>query len=251
MILFGVVGMLADAQDRSRAEPSLVIKALAFFDLLRAQPQWVAGLSFALATCMVASSVDSLQTGLVSVISADVNKKQLSRVSSMIVGQAFVIAVNVPAIMLAAEGTKDSMLGLNIINLFLVADLLAMSVTVPIFAGLGSFATQKGTLAGCFSGILVIMSFGWFEFGTFMAGMEMMTLMAFGNIEPSEVGLGASRTCILFFVLPVITGAVTFVVSWMEQVHKRLVLLTSVTLPSLGSQAKIEGVTGDQVTVEI
>merc|ERR1719373_1010814 len=66
------------------------------------------------------------------------------------------------------------------------------------------------------------MAFGWLEFRTFIAGMEMFTLMAFGGIEPVDYGLGASRTTILFFLLPVVTGFVTFTVSWCERVMEHL-----------------------------
>mmetsp|Transcript_142189 Transcript_142189/g.247838 ORF Transcript_142189/g.247838 Transcript_142189/m.247838 type:complete len:531 (-) Transcript_142189:332-1924(-) len=222
MMLFGVVGMLAEAQDRSRAEPSLVIKALAFFDLLRSQSGWVIGLAFALGTCMVTSSVDSLQTGLLSVISKDVIGLKFSPMVLTGLGQVFVLAVNVPAIFFAHEATKDVELGLNVINLFLIADLLTLAIAVPVFAGLGSLATQNGALAGCVSGFVTIMAFGWFEFGTFKAGLEMFTLMAFGNIKPVEFGLTASRTCIIFFVLPLISGLVTFTVSWCERVLQHL-----------------------------
>lgn len=222
MMLFGILGMLAEAQDQSRETPTLIIKALAFFDLLGSQGTFIKCIAFALAVCMVASSVDSLQTGLVSVVSQDVAAKKLSPVVSTGVGQLFVLAANIPAIALAAEATKDPLMGFNIINLFLIADLLTLSIAVPIFMGLGSLATQNGTLAGCFSGLLTIFAFGWVEFGTFIAGLEMVTLMAFGNTAPMEVGLFASRTTVLFFVLPIVTGAVTFFVSAMERVLERL-----------------------------
>jgi len=222
MLLFGIAGMLAEAQDLSRPKPTLFIKALAFFDLLGSQPGWVAGGTFALATCMVASSVDSLQTGLVSVVSHEVTSKKLSPMAATAIGQLVVVSANVPAIYLAAKATKEVELGMNIINLFLVADLLTLSVAVPVFAGLGSMATQSGALAGCMSGLLLIMSFGWVEFGTFMAGLEMVTLMAFGNTKPTEIGLSASRTCIIFFLLPIVTGSVTFVVSILEKILDQL-----------------------------
>jgi len=158
----------------------------------------------------------------------DIMKKELSAVHAMVAGQIFLIMVNVPAIILAAESTKDPLLGFNIIDLFLVADLLTLSVAVPVFMGLGSLATHNGAFAGCISGLLLIMGFGVFEFGTFMAGLEMMTLMAFGNIEPAEKGLQASRTCILFSVLPLVTGAITYIVSWMERVADKFVLVQDV-----------------------
>eukprot|EP00746_Dinoflagellata_sp_MGD_P145557 gnl/MRDRNA2_/MRDRNA2_78151_c0_seq2.p1 gnl/MRDRNA2_/MRDRNA2_78151_c0~~gnl/MRDRNA2_/MRDRNA2_78151_c0_seq2.p1 ORF type:complete len:525 (-),score=75.30 gnl/MRDRNA2_/MRDRNA2_78151_c0_seq2:174-1748(-) len=222
MVLFGVAGMLAEAQDQSRAEPVLVIKALAFFNLLSSQPEGIVCLVFALAISMVASSVDSLQTGLISVLSTDVLNKKLTPFKSLIAGQLFLIAVNVPAIIFAVEGTKDMELGFNIINLFLVADLMAMSVAMPVFMGLWPLATRNGAIAGCLSGALLIMLFGWSEFGTFFAGIEMLTLMAFGETKPIDIGLGASRTCIIFVLLPIVTSAVTYVVSWMERVADKL-----------------------------
>jgi len=218
MMIFGIAGMLAAAQDMGRAEPTLVIPALAFFDLLGAQPGWVQTLTYCLATCMVASSVDSLQTGLVSTMSREIIQRELSPRMTTLVGAGLLATVNGAAIVLAAESTKDVLIGLSILDLFLIADLVLLSITVPVFAGLCRITTASGALAGCFSGLLLIMCFGWVEFGTFTAGLEMMTLMAFGNIEPAESGLTASRTCILFFLLPIVTGAVTFVVSWMERV---------------------------------
>mmetsp|Transcript_53580 Transcript_53580/g.149024 ORF Transcript_53580/g.149024 Transcript_53580/m.149024 type:complete len:541 (+) Transcript_53580:163-1785(+) len=218
MILFGVAGMLAAGQDMGRPASTLVIPALAFFDLLGSQPGWVQSLTYCLATCMVASSVDSLQTGLVSTLSREIMQRKFSPQLTTLLGAGLLATVNGAAIILAAESTKDALLGLNILDLFLIADLVLLSITVPIFSGLSSITTQTGALAGCFSGVLLIMSFGWVEFGTFTAGLEMLTLMAFGNVEPLESGLTASRTCIIFFLLPIVTGAMTFMASWMERV---------------------------------
>eukprot|EP00747_Dinoflagellata_sp_TGD_P117488 gnl/TRDRNA2_/TRDRNA2_172612_c0_seq1.p1 gnl/TRDRNA2_/TRDRNA2_172612_c0~~gnl/TRDRNA2_/TRDRNA2_172612_c0_seq1.p1 ORF type:complete len:560 (-),score=96.22 gnl/TRDRNA2_/TRDRNA2_172612_c0_seq1:263-1942(-) len=252
MFLFGLAGMLAEAQDRSRPEPTLMIKALAFFDLLSSQSEAIVCLVFALAVSMVASSVDSLQTGLISVLSTDVLNTKLTPLRSLFAGQAFLVCVNVPAIILAVEATKDYELGFNIINLFLIADLLALSIAMPIFMGLGPFVTQTGALAGCFAGMLFILAFGWLEFGTFMAGIQMLTLMAFGSIKPPDVGLGASRTCIIFVLLPIVTGVVTYVVSWMERVADKIQSLpvqfcsypdpVPETVPTPSSESKVASV---------
>jgi hypothetical protein len=175
---------------------------------------------------MVASSVDSLQNGLISVLSKTVFNMKLSSKQSLLAGQAFLVCVNVPAILFAVEGTKDMELGFNIINLFLIADLLAASIVMPIFMGLNFLATQVGTLAGCMSGVLMVMAFGWCEFGTFMGGMEMLTLMSFGNVKPQDVGLGASRTCLIFVLLPIVTGSVTYTVSLMDRMASKFEALT-------------------------
>jgi len=218
MILFGLTGMLAQAQALTTTGKGIAVPALGYFDLLGMQSSGFSGLAFALGVCMVASSVDSLQTGLLSVLSREILAKKLSPTKSLVLGQLFLVVVNVVAIIVAVEGTKNPELGTGIINLFLIADLLALSIAVPVFMGLGSLATEAGALAGCASGLLFIMGFGWVEFGTFMAGLEMVTLMAFGNVKPPEMGLGASRTCIIFFLLPAVTGVVTYVVSWMDRV---------------------------------
>lgn len=239
MVLFGIAGMLAEAQDRGRPESTMPLKFLAFFDLLGSQSTGIMGLVFALAVCMVASSVDSLQTGLISVLSKDILQRKLSSKQQILVGQAFLLAVNVPAIAVAAQGTKDPSVGAGVINLFLIADLLALSVAVPVFMGLGSIVTQRGALAGCVSGLWLIMGFGWFEFGTFMAGLEMFTLMAFGNVMPQAVGLGASRTCILFFVLPAVTGVVAYVVSWTERVSRKFALEEEAEAPTTDAAAEV------------
>lgn len=224
MVLFGFLGMLAQANDLSRDTSTLSLAFLALFDLLATQSGFVLCLGFALAVCMVASSVDSLQNGLVSVVSKDVAAKNFSPVVTTGVGQLFVLAANIPAIILAAESGKDESgeMGISVINLFLIADLLLLSITVPIFLGLWKMATQNGALAGCFSGLLTIFAFGWAEFGTFISGLEMVTLMAFGNTKPEKVGLFASRTAILFTVLPVVTGCVTLTVSFMERFYEKL-----------------------------
>lgn len=69
----------------------------------------------------------------------------------------------------------------------------------------------------------------------------MFTLMAFGNIKPDDYGLGASRTCIIFFVLPFITGCVTIAVSWCERILEYLrALQKQVVFPTdAGMQAMI------------
>merc|ERR1719313_2367082 len=97
-----------------------------------------------------------------------------------------------------------------------------MSIAMPVFMGLWPLATTNGALSGCVSGALLIMLFGWSEFGTFFAGIEMLTLMAFGETKPLDVGLGASRSCIIFVLLPIVTAVVTYTVSWMERAADKL-----------------------------
>jgi len=106
-----------------------------------------------------------------------------------------------------------------------MADILTVTLVVPLFAGLWPFVTTKGCLAGMFSGILFIMIWGWVEYGTFMAGMEMITLMCFGNTEVAPKGYSpyacgpwyAWRSPIMFTMIPLTTLVVTYGLSWMER----------------------------------
>merc|ERR1712156_739104 len=70
------------------------------------------------------------------------------------------------------EASKNPELDFNIINLFLIADLLTLSITVPVLLGLYPFITPCGVLAGCACGLLFIMGIGWVEFGTFIAALK-------------------------------------------------------------------------------
>ena len=46
-----------------------------------------------------------------------------------------------------------------------------------------------------------MLSTGWLEFGTFMAGLEMVTLMAFGNTAPEKVGPAAVYAMIIMMIM--------------------------------------------------
>merc|ERR1740123_1628925 len=116
-----------------------------------------------------------------------------------------------------------------------MADILMVTLVVPIFSGLWGFTTSLGCLAGMASGVLTIMAYGWIEFGTMIAGLEMLTLMTFGNIKPAETGIYATRACILFVLIPIVTAVVTYTVSFMDRTIKYLKDLASKTGGEVGA----------------
>merc|ERR1712113_238068 len=83
----------------------------------------------------------------------------------------------------AATDTNEDFNGLavKLTDLFSMADIVTITTVVPVFSGLGGFATTKGCLMGMFSGMATVIVWGWIEFGTFIAGLEMITMMCFGN----------------------------------------------------------------------
>ncbi|KAF4721128.1 hypothetical protein FOZ63_019625, partial [Perkinsus olseni] len=137
MIAFGVLGMLAEAQDRARPVPHLTLdpytKSLAFFDLLGVLPNAAVGAVVVLAICLTTSSVDSLQSAFLSVFAAEFVKRGWS----LNWGRLLLVLMNVPAIVVA-------MREISVINLFLVADLVAATICMPAYCGLYSTVTTFG-----------------------------------------------------------------------------------------------------------
>merc|ERR1712007_203317 len=169
------------------------------------------------------------------------------------------VCFNIPAIAFAVVAVydNDSLEGLavKLTDLFSMADILTITLVVPVFAGLWEFATPYGCLLGMFSGIITIMLWGWIEFGTFMAGMEMITLMCFGNVDaaPSSDGAPACgfysrRASMLFPSLVLITGLVTYVVSWME---RSIILLARVVNITQGAPQESPRVEDKQTPIPV
>merc|ERR1711972_664859 len=194
-------------------------------------------LMFVLATCMITSSVDSFQIGISSVLSRFMLKKEIPYKKALLIGVGLTILVNVPAVAFAQFSVNDvndknDGLAVGITDLFSMADIMTITVLVPVFSGLWGFSTKYGCLLGMFSGLATIVVWGCIEFGNFMAGMEMITMMCFGNTKesiPKEVdaqgapypacGFYSKRAPMLFPTIVVVTFVVTYVVSWAENVY--------------------------------
>mmetsp|Transcript_74945 Transcript_74945/g.181154 ORF Transcript_74945/g.181154 Transcript_74945/m.181154 type:complete len:418 (-) Transcript_74945:20-1273(-) len=247
--LFGVTGMLLKAQDLGRpCGPRNQIPAFIFFEVLE-MPESTKGLRVALyvlVVCMIASNADSFQTAITSIISRALQQQKWPAWKNIAATESFVLAINVPAILFAVHSANDKNanfdgLAVKLTDLFSMADILTITLVVPLFSGLWPFVTAKGAMAGMSSGILFIMAWGWVEFHTLMGGMEMITMMCFGNtrLPPSEngaptCGFYASRAIIMFPLLPVVTGAFTFIVSFMERSWMKAQGMAS-RLPSMSS----------------
>ncbi|KAF4654839.1 hypothetical protein FOL47_009765 [Perkinsus chesapeaki] len=166
---FGVLGMVAEAQDRARAVPHLTTvpytKALAFFDLLEALPGKAIGCVVVLSVCLTTSSVDTVQSALLSVFAAEFVKRRWS----LHWARVLLLMMNVPAVVLA-------MSQMSMISLFLIGDLVAATVCLPVFCGLHSAVTALAVVSGVIAGNLTILVCGWSWYGTFVGGFRMYVL---------------------------------------------------------------------------
>jgi len=254
---FGFCGLLLKANDvrqNSQCPPEgspIVVPAFTFFEILDMPntTQFTRGLVFVLAVCTITSCADSFQTAITSVISRDIVQYKLEPMKALVLGVLLLAIVNLAAMFFAiyAANDNDTLQGLavKLTDLFGMADIFTICLVVPLFSGLWTFVTAKGSMAGMFMGFLYILIWGWVEFGTFLAGFANLTMMCWGvDAKPkgySPVACGpwyAWRSAILFSTIPIVTFVFTYGVSWMENMYNMLKKLVDRYDGNLDANAK-------------
>lgn len=166
---------------------------LPFFGLLQGLPAAVLALVVALGVSLVASTSDTLQNALTSVVARDVGGGRMS----LAWARWATVLLTVPAVWIAVEGV-------DVLRVFLVADLLAATIAVPVFLGLWGRATSAGMLAGAAAGLAAIVAVGWVSGGSVVDGFRLLSLPQ-GLYEGPALGA--------FLAAPVASGAGAAVVS--------------------------------------
>merc|ERR1712048_1194251 len=260
--LFGVASMALIANDykqtRLNGNPSpIYVPAFAFFEILDLSEttKGIRALIYVLVVCMVASCADSFQTAITSIITNEVRRYKLSATKALMLGILVVVIVNLPAMGFALHASMDEDpsspgggLQATLTDLFGMADIICSTLIVPVFAGLWPFATRNGMLLGMASGILFILMWGCAEFGTFIAGLEMLTMMSFGETLPADTrGLPLHkgpwyswRAPILFTMIPVATFIVTYGVSLLERIWEKVNFIYSKLEANQGAEKGAE-----------
>ena len=134
--LLGGLGTLAATRGLDLGTPPAP-----FFALLGELPAWIAIAVLVLAMALVASSVDTLESGLASLVTAERPSTTLGQ------ARLITVALMVPAVLIALRGY-------SVLQLFLIADLLCAATVVPALSSLWSRATSTGALAGAVAGLL-------------------------------------------------------------------------------------------------
>lgn len=175
---------------------------LAFFDLLEPLKNGWHILVLILVTALAASSLDSLQNGLAAIFSHDLikigwNPKWITR--------GLMVAVNIPAIILASEK-------FDVISLFLVADLVCATSVFPVFLGLQTedkgmlkAPTELGAFLGCISGIVTVLING------IVNDSDGGIFEYFWLRNDGICALCGSKTMISFIITPIISAIMTYV----------------------------------------
>lgn len=155
VMVIGGLGMLAAMSSAPLGDPPMP-----FFALLIDAPAWLTLPALVLAVTLVASSVDTLQNGIASLLVA----RSEQRGVSLAMARWVTIALMVPVVIIALQG-------LSVLRLFLIADLLCAAIVVPVLLGLWRRMTPLAAVAGGLAGLIGAIIPGWFSQASLMAGI--------------------------------------------------------------------------------
>lgn len=153
--LVGGLGMLAAMAGVPLGDPPIPL-----FALLGGAPAWLAPPALVLAVTLVASSVDTLQNGLASLLATEGRAGRVSLNGA----RTLTVLLMVPVVVVALQG-------LSVLRLFLIADLLCATMAAPVLLGLWSRMSATGAVAGGLAGLVGAVLPGWVSGGSLMAGI--------------------------------------------------------------------------------
>lgn len=204
MMFFGIMGMLAYANDPAAYDNFEKLSFLAFFDLLEPLSNGWHVVVLILVTALAASSVDSLQNGMTSILSHDLVKLGWSPTT---ISRILMVVVNIPAFYLASEKY-------DVISLFLVADLVCATSVCPVFLGLQrkdfgilKAPTELGAFLGCIAGVVTVLVNGTIN------DVDGGIFEYFWLKNEGICALCGTKTMVSFIVTPIISTLITYVAS--------------------------------------
>lgn len=203
-LVFGLFGMIAFANVGFGLVAPNYIAFLSAFVLVQGMPTGWQILCIIIAVMMVASSADTIQTGLSGLFHPIIHRALgrtpddgKSPVVPLAINLGLTVVVNIVAISLAAQH-------LSVLSLFVLADLLCATCCVPVIMGLSNRIHPMAALAGCVSGLITALAI----YGAGIDGElgNFQTLFAPG-------GLYANTSLYAFIFTPLVSGIVTAVVA--------------------------------------
>lgn len=175
VMLIGLLGLLAAAEGLPLGRPPIP-----FFALLNTAPAWLTLVVLVLTIALVASSVDTLESGLAALVVAELPAISLA-------GARWVtVLLMVPAALVALKGY-------SVLRLFLIADLLCTTAVVPALLGLWKRTTPGAALIGALAGIIGAFVPGWIATGSLANGVLIASFPgAVPTLPPFLCALGIS-----------------------------------------------------------
>jgi Na+/proline symporter len=111
-----------------------------------------------LAVALVASSVDTLQNAIASLLATEMGATTLKG------ARWITVLLMIPVVVIALEG-------MSVLRLFLIADLLCATAVVPVLLGLWQRMHARAAIAGACAGLLGAILPGWVSTGQFLGGL--------------------------------------------------------------------------------
>jgi len=221
MLFFGIMGMIAYGKDSESYDSFDKLAYLSFFDLLAPLHPFWHGLVLILVTAFCASSIDSLQIGIVGVFNKDILRYTSNGSTGKWISRFLLLLVNIPAIILSTKRY-------DVIPLFLVADLVCATTVLPLFLGLMKddwgflkAPTELGSFLGAIcaiGGVLVngkILNFT--EATNWMGDVIAKGPFSYFWLTNGDIcALCGPKTMITFIVTPLVGGFFTFFFSALD-----------------------------------
>lgn len=155
MAAVGLMGALAVMSGKDLGTPPAPL-----FAMVAAAGQWLALPTLLLALALVASSVDTLQSGLASLLST----YRPGHTASLRSARWVTVVLMLPVLAVALQGH-------SVLRLFLIADLLCATAVVPVLLGLWSRMTPRAAVLGCAAGLVGAVLPGWVDSGSLAQGL--------------------------------------------------------------------------------
>ncbi|CAN5202712.1 hypothetical protein BH20ACT9_BH20ACT9_14740 [soil metagenome] len=176
--LVGGIGILAVGSGVALGDPPVP-----FFALLAGLPAWVGLVVLVLAVSLVASSVDTLESGLAALVA--VERPAMSLGAARLV----TVAMVAPTVVAALQGY-------SVLRQLLIADLLCATAVVPALLGLWRRATPAGALAGALAGLAGAVAPGIVATGSIAEGVLGATFPDAVPTLPPFLGAVAASTAV-------------------------------------------------------
>lgn len=180
LLFCGMAGMVA----AGGAVPD--VPALSFFSLLEGSSPAVVAVVVVLGVTLVASTNDTLQNALTSLVAVHVAGRQ----RSLGTARWITVALTVPAVLVAVQAS-------SVLRLLLMADLFAATIVVPVVLGLWRRTTPAAVVAGSVAGLVAVVAVGTSTHGSIASGLAVLT------VPDALPSIGA------FLAAPIASGAVT------------------------------------------
>jgi SSS family solute:Na+ symporter len=151
--LVGWIGIHAAQSGLDMGTPPLPL-----FALVREAGAGLSLITLILAVALVASSVDTLQNGIASLLATETGSTTLVR------ARWITVLLMIPVVIIALQG-------ISVLRLFLIADLLCATAVVPVLMGLWHRMSARAALAGAVAGVVGAIAPGWVTSGSLAGGV--------------------------------------------------------------------------------